>query len=111
MRYKSSIDSSAVVYTLFTLDRGSDKSEGIEDKQKENKCYSCIRKRSMLYWVEIVCLFSFCALVAGGFTVPIIIYMKQGSDLGNTTTSEADFDLDFDSCSNSSTTQVCKQKV
>ena len=109
MSYKSSIDSSTVAYSLFAIDRDSDKTE--EDKQKENKCYSFLKQRTMLYWVEIVCLFSFCALVAGGFTIPIIIYMERGSNLGTMTASELDFDLDLDSCSNTSATQVCNKSV
>ena len=89
---------SAAVHSLFKID------ETREITQKENKCCTFVKRYNILFWLERITLFCFCAAIAGGFTVPIIIYAID-TDLGNTT--ELTSDLDLDSCSNTAT-QVCK---
>ena len=97
---KSSISSpsisSRVVHSLFKI--------GETREQKENRCYTFVKQHKILFWVERIFLFCICTAVAGGFTVPIIIYAVE-TDLGNSTTLSND--LDFDNCSNT-ITQVCK---
>ena len=88
--------SNEVVHSSFKIDEA----KGI--KQKENKCCtSCftrfIKKYKILLWIENTFLFSICATVAGGFTVPIIIYAVD-TDLGNSTLLYSS-KLNFDSCS------------
>ena len=92
---------SAVVHSLFKID------ETRKITQKENKCCTFVKRYSrdkILFWLERILLVCFCAAIAGGFTVPIIIYAVD-RDLGNTT--KLSSDLDLDSCSNT-VTQVCK---
>ena len=101
MDNRSSINS-AVVHSLFKIDETSE-NEAKRNEQKENKCYTFIKQHKILFWVERVFLFSICAAVAGGFTVPIIIYAVD-TDRGNTTRLSSD--LDFDTCANT-VTQVC----
>ena len=91
----------AVVHSLFKID------ETRKITQKENKCCTFVKRYSrdkILFWLERILLVCFCAAIAGGFTVPIIIYAVD-TDLGNTT--KLSSDLDLDSCSNT-VTQVCK---
>ena len=93
--------SSAVVQSLFKMD------ETREITQKENKCCTFVKRYprdKILFWLERILLVCFCAAIAGGFTVPIIIYAVD-TDLGNTT--KLSSGLDLDSCSNT-VTQVCK---
>ena len=91
---------SAVVHSLFKMD------ETREITQKENKCCTFVKRYNcrILFWLERILLFCFCAAIAGGYTVPIIIYAID-TDLGNTT--KLSGDLDLTSCSNT-VTQVCK---
>ena len=77
----------------------------------ENKCYSFIKLQKILPWVEKVFLISICAAIAGGFTVPIILYGLSADDssTGNTTLTRILDDImriDFDSCSHT-VSQVC----
>ena len=44
----------------------------------KNERYSFIKQQKILPWVEKVFLISICATIAGGFTVPIIIYAECG---------------------------------
>ena len=100
---KSSISSSSissrVVHSLFKIDETRE--------PKENRCYTFVKQHKILFWVERIFLFCICTAVAGGFTVPIIIYAVD-TDLGNATTLSSD--LDFDNCSNT-ITQVCKLTI
>ena len=98
---KSSVDS-AVVHSSSIIDEA--KREARESEQ-ENKCNIFMKQNKIMFWAERVILFSICAAVAGGFTVPVIIYAVSG-DRGNTTRLSRDLRL-FDSCSNT-VTQVCK---
>ena len=92
---KASINSTAV-HSSFKIDETRE--------QKENRCYTFIKQYKNLFWVERIFLLCICAVVAGGFSIPIIIYAVD-TDLGNTTRLSSD--LDFDNCSNA-ITQVCK---
>ena len=69
--------SSAVVHSLFKMD------ETREITQKENKCCTFVKQYNykILFWLERILLFCFCAAIAGGYTVPIIIYAVD-TDLG-----------------------------
>ena len=76
----------------------------------EIKCYSFIKRQKFLPWIEKVVLISICVAVAGGFSVPIIMYAvsEDDSSAGNTTTigKSDNFMIDFDSCSHT-IPQVC----
>ena len=90
---------STVVHSLF-------KTEEIKkNKQIKDKCYRFMKKNKILFWVERIVLCSVCIAVAGGFTVPIIVYGGMNMGQGNTTKLLSD--LDLDSCS-SITVQVCR---
>ena len=97
----SSSINSAVVHSLFKID------ETREITQKENKCCTLVKRYKMLFWLERILLFCFCAAIAGGFAVPIIIFAVD-TDLGNTT--KLSSDLDFDSCSDTAA-QVCNRHL
>ena len=90
---------SAAVHSLFKLD-----DERRKITQKDNKCCTFVKQYKILFWLERILLFCFCATIAGGFTVPVIIYAVD-MDLGNNT--KLSSDLDLDSCSNT-VIQVCK---
>ena len=92
----ASINQSTVVCSLFKIDETRE--------QKENRCYTFIKQYKNLFWVERIFLLCICTAVAGGFSIPIIIYAVN-TDLGNTTRLSSD--IDFDICSNA-ITQVCK---
>ena len=87
--------------SLFKIDETKNK---VGD---ENRCWTFIKqKTTILFWIERVVLISICIAIAGGFTVPIIIYALD-ADQGNTTRSLSDFDLN--SCSNTTVrVKVCK---
>ena len=95
--------SSEVVRSSFKID------EAKEIKQKQNKCCTSsftrfMKKYKILFWIDKVFLFSVCAAVAGGFTVPIIIYAVD-TDSGNSSKLHLS-DLTFDICSTTAL-QVC----
>jgi len=85
-----------VVRSLFKIE------EKKKNKLDECSCCTFIKRNRILLWVEIVFLVSICTAVAGGFTVPIIIYAVAATDRGNATTSLSN---DF-SCSDT-IVQVC----
>ena len=55
----------------------------------KNKCCSFNKQQKILPWVEKFFLISICVALAGGFSVPIIMYAVSADDspAGNTTTS------------------------
>ena len=82
------------------------KIEAKEDKLDQTTC--CIYlKQNMVWsvWIEKVVLILICVAVAGGFTVPIIIYAVDTDRGDNSTIS---IDLDVDNCQvSTSDVQVC----
>ena len=76
----------------------------------ENICYSFIKQQKILPWVEKVVLISICVAVAGGFSVPIIMYAVSADDssAGNTITID-NFMIDFN-CSHI-IPQVCTCEI
>ena len=93
----SSSINGVVTHSLFRID------ETKESTRRQNICCTFAKRYKILFWVERILLFCFCAAIAGGFTVPIIIFAVD-TDLGNTT--ELSSDLDFGSCSDTAA-QVC----
>ena len=74
-----------------------------EDKSDKTNC--CIYLNKNIVWIERVVLILICVAVAGGFTVPIIIYAVDADRGDNSTLS---LDLDVDNCQiSSSDAQVC----
>ena len=91
-----SIDSAAVVRSLFKVDETK--------KNKSNFC-TFIKQYKIFIWIERIFLISICIAIAGGFTVPTIIYALNTDRGENKSLSSSDFNLD--SCPNT-TAQVCK---
>ena len=91
-----SIDST-VINSSFKIE------DAKNNKQNKNNFCPFIKGNKILIWVERVIVFSICTAVAGGFTVPIVIFAVN-ADRGNTT--KLSSDLDFNICSNISV-QVC----
>ena len=83
--------SSAVVHSLFKINETK--------KQKRNeKCYYFIKQnKAIMLWMERVFLISICTAIAGGFTMPIIIYAINANQGDDSRLSSA---LDLESCSN-----------
>ena len=81
----------AMVRSLFKIDE-TKKSDG-------NSC----KQSKIVFWIEKFVLIWICIAVAGGFTVPIIIYALD-TDRGNNTRSLSDFNLN--SCP-TTLVQVC----
>ena len=97
----SSSINDVVTHSVFKID------ETREITQRQNKCCTFVTGRYKILfsnWLERILLFCFCAAIAGGFTVPIIIFAVD-TDLGNATKFSSD--LDFGSCSDTAA-QVCK---
>ena len=95
---------SAVVRSSFKL---RDQSNEQKTKMRRNSG-SCnfIRQSKILLWMERIVLISICIAIAGGFTVPIIIYAADTYRSGNNTRSFSDFN--FDGCQNATAhVQVC----
>lgn len=90
------VDSAAMVHSLFKMDETKNKRDG-------KSCFIFIRQSKIVFWIEKVVLISICIAVAGGFTVPIIIYARD-TDRGNNTRSLGDFNLN--SCP-TTLVQVC----
>lgn len=76
----------------------------MDDAAKENNCKSnhinrcCAylrRQTAVFVWAERVILISICIAIAGGFTVPVIIYALDTDRGDNSTLS---IDLDVDNC-------------
>ena len=93
---KSETISSEVARSAFKI------YEAKENKSDHTKCYTYLKQK---VWIERVVLISICVAVAGGFTVPIIIYAVDTDRGDNSTIS---FDLDVDNCQiSTSDVQVC----
>ena len=96
------VDSAAVEFEII---------ETGKSRCTKNECYSFIKQQKILPWVEKVFLISICAAIAGGFTVPIIIYAVSADDPSddpqgnNSITRILD---DFDNCSHI-IPQVCSR--
>ena len=93
-----SIDSAAVVRSLFKVD------EIKKNKSKLNNFCTFIKHNKILIWIERIILVFICIAIAGGFTIPTIIYALN-TDRGENKSLASDFNLD--SCPNT-TVQVCK---
>ena len=86
-----SIDS-AVVRSLFKMENsGNGNSRG---------CCTFIKQHKIMIWMERIILIFICIAIAGGFTVPIIIYVRDTDQAGNNTRSISDFNLH--NCANTS---------
>ena len=92
-----SINSTTVVRSLFKM-----------DERKKPNFYTQLTKhnKKLLEWIILV---SICIAIAGGFTIPTIIYALN-TNRGENKSLSSDFSLD--SCPNTSplntTVQVCK---
>ena len=98
---------SAVVPSMFKIDKAKKNNE----LGNGNSCCNFIRqnKKRILFWIEMIVLICICIAIAGGFTVPIIIY-ALGTNRANNTRSLSDFDLN--SCSNTTMQiQVCTEMI
>ena len=83
--------------------RSAFKIEAKEDKSDQINC--CIYLKKNVVWIERVVLILICVAVAGGFTVPIIIYAVDTDRGDNSTIS---INLDVDNCHiSTSDVQVC----
>lgn len=91
---------SEVVHS-FKIDESRDIKQKAESK---HHTFHFIKEYNILFWMEKVLLIVIFTAVAGGFTVPIIIYAVD-TDLGNSTQLHSN-DLNLDDCSNTAT-QVC----
>ena len=82
----------------FKIDETKNNGEG------NSCCIQFIRQNKIVLWIERVVLIWICIAVAGGFSVPIIIYACD-TDRGNNTKSLSDFNLN--SCPGTTLVQVC----
>ena len=89
--------SSAVVHSLFNLE------ETKKQKRKEKCCHLAMKQNKIMHWMERIFLVSICTTIAGGFTMPIIIFAVNANQEDISRLSSA---LDLGSCSNI-TSQVC----
>ena len=92
-----SIDSAAVVRSLFKVDE-------TKRKNKSNFC-TFIKQYKIFIWIQRIFLISICIAIVGGFTVPTIIYALNTDRGENKSLSSGEFNLD--SCPNT-TAQVRK---
>ena len=77
--------------------------EAKENKSNQSNC--CTHLKQNIMWMERVILILICVAVAGGFTVPIIIYAVD-TDRGYTISRS--IELDVDNCKiSTSDVQVC----
>ena len=75
-----------------------------ENKSNQSNCCTYLKQNTIM-WIKRVVLILICVAVAGGFTVPIIIYAVDMDRGDNSTIS---IDLDVDKCQLSdSDVQVC----
>ena len=88
---------SATVRAMFKMDAN-------KSRQGKNNCCTFVEKKKIQSCVEKTFIIFICMVIAGGFTVPIIIYGSNTDRGKNTTLTD---DLNLDSCSNASA-QVCK---
>ena len=94
---KSETISSEVARSAFKIH------EVKENKSDQIKCCTYLKQQKV--WIERVVLILICVAVAGGFTVPIIIYAVDTDRGDNSTIS---IDLDVDNCQiSTSNLQVC----
>ena len=90
-----SINSATVVRSLFKVD----------ERKKPNFCTFTKHNKIFIEWIIVV---SICIAIAGGFTIPTIIYALN-TDRGENKSLSSDFNLDSDSCPNTTLyLQVCK---
>jgi len=95
---KSKTISSEVIRSLLKID------EAQKSKPNQSACCSYLKRNFVL--IERVVLISICIAIAGGFTVPIIIYAVD-TDRGDNSTISIDIDVDNCPTSISGDMQVC----
>ena len=102
-------------FSTFTIDSTVVKSFVQNNEQKTNiwrdSFCNFIKQSKILLWMDGIVLISICIAIAGGFTIPIIIYAADTradtNEDGNNTAGSLGFsDFNFDSCQNA-TSQVC----
>ena len=96
---KNETVSSEVVRSAFKVCRKEK-----ENKSDQSNCCTYLKQNTIM-WIKRVVLILICIAVAGGFTVPIIIYAVDTDRGDNSTIS---IDLDVDNCQLSDwDVQVC----
>ena len=101
-------------FSTFTIDSTVVKSFVQNNEQKTNiwrdSFCNFIKQSKILLWMDGIVLISICIAIAGGFTIPIIIYAadtRADTNEGENNTGSLGFsDFNFDSCQNA-TSQVC----
>jgi len=85
---------SAVVRSAFEMDE----TNGNRANQSNFCTYLKLKKTAIFMWTEIFLLIFICIAVAGGFSIPIIIYALDSDRGDNKGTILNGFDLDLNSC-------------
>ena len=81
----------------FKIDETKNNGEG------NSCCIQFIRRSKIVFWIERVVLIWICIAVAGGFSVPIVIYACD-TDRGNNTRS---LSFNLNNCPATTLVQVC----
>ena len=102
---KSSTIDSAMVGSFFKIDESKPQS-----KAGHTSCCTYLKQSAILVWLERIILTIICVVVAGAFTVPIIIYgVDSDRGSGSESNSTITFNLDIDNCADESV-QVCQSR-
>jgi len=99
---KSGTTTSALVYSSLETDETFAK----ESKSDQNNLCTYLKQTATLVVAERLFLIFICIAVAGGFTVPIIIYALD-TDRGDNSTLSIDFDVDNCPAVPNTNVQVC----
>lgn len=99
------LDTSTPSNGVVPMSHSSFNTDEANNKSDRRDCCTHLKQSVILVWIERIILISVCVAIAGGFTVPIIIYVIDTDQGGNSTIS---VDFDIDNCPSDKSIPVSK---